>query len=546
MGKTIGLIFAIQDKCSPNITKIANKLGMTEKEAKKLQTQVAKLSKELSGNLKKACTAVGAGIGAVVATAGVLVNKSMEAGDRIDKMSQKIGMSRKAFQEWDYIMSQNGGAVDNLQMGYKALSNQMEMMSKGSKDSIQYFKRLGVSVKDSRGNFRKQEDVFNDTVRALQRLKNPTEKAIIANKLFGKSAIDMKPLLNQSAESVEQLRKRANDLGMIMSDEAVDAAVKLTDTFDTVKRIFGALGNQIGADLMPTIQSLADELINHLPKIKSALTPILQGLLNTVKFLSEHIQGLSIIATVCLSSLIAYKTISGVISTIKTLQAVIKAVSLAQGVWNALMLANPIGVIAVGIGLVIGGIVLLVKHWDAVKNAFMGFYEKIKPALEVIGKYIKIAFNLSPLGMFINSIKLLVQNWDKVTESVQKAINTLRNFFKIKGKKDVDTGDINKKGKDAVMPSQEDNKPIKQNAVGTSFYSGGKTRINEFGGEIVDLPRGSRIYPHDVSQKMTQNSNKSGIVINVNIMGNMVGNQEFLDKMTNAFAQKLKVAMAVR
>ena len=99
MGRTIGLIMALQDKCSPNIKKIANQLNMSEKEAKRLNAQIGKLSKDLGGKLKGACVAVGAGFSAVVAGASVLVNKTMEAGDRIDKMSQKIGMSRKAFQE---------------------------------------------------------------------------------------------------------------------------------------------------------------------------------------------------------------------------------------------------------------------------------------------------------------------------------------------------------------------------------------------------------------------------------------------------------------
>jgi hypothetical protein len=530
MGKTIGLIMALQDKCSPNIKKVADKIGITEKEAKKLNNEINKLSKDLGGKLKGACTAVSAGIGAVVATAGVLVNKSMEAGDRVDKMSQKIGMSRKSFQEWDYIMSQNGGNVESLQMGYKTLANQMDNVRKGSKDSIGYFKKLGVAVKDGNGQFRNQEDVFNNTVRALQRMKNPTEKAVIANKLFGKSALEMKPLLNQSAESVDGLRQKANELGMVMSDDAIDAGVKLKDTIDTIQRTFSAFGNQIGADIMPAIQSLADELVNHLPEIKSSLTPVFQGLSNTVKFLIEHFEGLKTIAVVCLSTFVAYKAINGVISTIKTLQSVIKAVSLAQGVWNALMIANPIGLIAVGVGLLVGGIYLLVKNWDAVKNAFVSFYEKIKPALTTIGAFIKKAFNMTPLGMFINGIKTLVQNWDKVTEAVGKAIRAIKIFFG---------------GKGTVEVEKTDKETPKKNAVGTSFYSGGATRINEFGGEIVDLPRGSRIIPHDISSKMAKNSG-GNITIPVTIMGNVIGNQEFINQLAEAFARKLQVAMAVR
>lgn len=510
MGKTIGLIMAIQDKVSPNIKKIADKIGITEKEAKKLNNQVNKLSKDLSNKLKGACTAVGIGFGAVTATAGVLINKTIEAGDRIDKMSQKIGMSRQAFQEWDFIMSQNGGSVESLQMGYKALANQMGGVQKGSKDSIGYFKKLGVAVKDNHGQLRKQEDVFNDTVRALQNMKNPTEKAIIANKLFGKSAIEMKPLLNQTSESVDTLRKRANDLGMVMSDEAVDASVKLTDSIDAIQRSFSAFGNQIGAQLVPYVQQLADELINHLPQIKSALDPVLNGLSNTIKFLMEHINGVIFVATACLSTFLAYKAINGVITTIKTLQTIIQAVTLAQGLWNAVMIANPIGLIATGIGLLIAGIVLLIKNWDTVKQKTVEFatvavqkiksmWEKIKPIFEKIAKIAKIAFQFTPVGMAINAGKA-------VAGAVEKH---------------------------------------KKNALGTSYYSGGSTRINEFGGEIVDLPQGSRIIPHDISREMAKNSG-GGINVQVTIMGNMVGNQEFLNQLADVFARKLQVAMAVK
>lgn len=480
MGKTIGLILALKDQCSPQLSKVADKIGITEKEAKKLNTQIGRLSKDLGGKLKSACTAVGVGLTAVVAGAGVLANKAIEAGDRIDKMSQKIGMSRQAFQEWEYVMSQNGGDVEKLQMGYKALANQMEMLNKGSKDSIGYFKKLGVNVKDSHGQFRKQEDVFNDTVRALQSMKNPTEKAIIANKLFGKSAIDMKPLLNQSAESVDALRKRANDLGMVMSDDAVNSAVKLKDTIDTIQRTFTAFGNMLMADLMPSIQSLADELIVHLPQIKSALTPVFQGLTNVVKFLITHFNGLVAIGSVVVGTFVAFNVINGVISTIATLRAIIQAVTIAQGIWNAVMIANPIGLIATGIGLLIGGIVLL------------------------------------------------VQNWDKVTNAVKKAVDAMKSFVGIKNKSNVETPDVK----------------VKKNALGTSFSTGGTTLVGEHGAELVNLPQGASVTNANNTAKAFKSGN--GINIQVVIQGNMIGNNEFLDKMGNVFAQKLKVAMAVK
>lgn len=530
MGRTIGLIMALQDKCSPNIKKIANQLNMSEKEAKRLNAQIGKLSKDLGGKLKGACVAVGAGFSAVVAGASVLVNKTMEAGDRIDKMSQKIGLSRDSFQKWDYIMSQSGTDIEKMQVGMKTMSQQMVASTKQGSEAQKMFQRLGVSVKDSNGNFKSQEQAFEEVIRAFQKMPDGIEKANMAQKLFGKTGSDLRPLLNGVRGDIDELSKKFVDLGLGMSDDAINASVKLKDTIDTVQRAFQAFGNQIGAELMPTIQSLADELIAHLPQIKATLTPVLQGLTNTIKFVIEHFKGLSVIASAVLGTMIAYKTISTTIATMQLLTTAIQSAGGAMQLFNAICAMNPIGLIALAVGGLIALLTALVMNWDKVKSAFVALYERMQPALLKIWELIKFAFNLTPLGAFINGIKLIVQNWDKITEAVGKAINAIKKFFHIKGKAEVKT---------------EDGTEIKKNAVGTSYFSGGKTRINEFGGEIVDLPQGTRIIPNDISQQIAKNSG-GGITVNVNIMGNMVGNQEFLNQLTDAFARKLQVAMAVR
>ena len=48
------------------------------------------------------------------------------------------------------------------------------------------------------------------------------------------------------------------------------------------------------------------------------------------------------------------------------------------------------------------------------------------------------------------------------------------------------------------------------NAIGTSFWEGGWTEINENGGEIIDLPQGSRVYPHATTMKMLRDSMDGG------------------------------------
>lgn len=42
------------------------------------------------------------------------------------------------------------------------------------------------------------------------------------------------------------------------------------------------------------------------------------------------------------------------------------------------------------------------------------------------------------------------------------------------------------------------------NATGSEYYAGGLTEVNEHGGEIIDLPGGSRIYPHATTERMLE------------------------------------------
>src|SRR6056297_2734046 len=82
-----------------------------ENSIQKTEGKAQKLFRTLGGGIKTAAKvgagiAVGVGAGAAAVTG--MANKAAEATDRIDKMSQQVGLSREGFQEWDYILSQNG------------------------------------------------------------------------------------------------------------------------------------------------------------------------------------------------------------------------------------------------------------------------------------------------------------------------------------------------------------------------------------------------------------------------------------------------------
>ena len=86
---------------------------------------------------------------------------------------------------------------------------------------------------------------------------------------------------------------------------------------------------------------------------------------------------------------------------------------------------------------------------------------------------------------------------------------------------------------------------IPGHATGTTHFGGGWTEINERGGEIVDLPNGSRIYPHATTEKMIANSlGGSNSVNQYSISGNtfVVREEADIDRIAHSLFSMLESA----
>lgn len=254
--------------------------GTTEK-AEKFSS---KLSSGIGTVAKWGTAIVGGATVAGTALVG-FATKSASTADHIDKMSQKIGISRQAYQELDFICSQSGTSVDSLQMGIKSLTTAMDGAKNGTASNVEQFERLGVAVTNSDGTFRSQEEVFFDTISALQGIDDQTEKARLATELFGRSGTELMPLLNGASGSIDEMRQQAHDLGLVLDDELIDNGVNLTDSLDQTKRAFASIGTQLGASLMPIVEQASDYIQQALPSIQALigrLAPIITNLLSSI------------------------------------------------------------------------------------------------------------------------------------------------------------------------------------------------------------------------------------------------------------------------
>jgi len=447
------------------IVRIAAKTDDFEKGLQKANDKIG----SFVGKAAKIGAVIGVGMAAAGAAVFGMAKKASDATDRIDKMSQKIGISRTAFQEWDFILSQTGTNIEGLQMGVKTLSKAAYEASQGVTTYKDSFDELGITVTNTDGTLKEQEILLQETIVALAAMDDETKRTAIASELLGRSATELAPLLNGGSESIENMRKQANDLGLVLSDTAIDAGVKFTDTMDQVKRSLGAAATNIGAELMPMVQKMLDWVIQHMPEIKEVMKNVFEFISNVVKNSSkvfkEHIlpaltsfwewvePKLPAIKQFFVDAFgVATDLVKGLATAVKDTTkwiqdhwAIVEPILIGIGagaaafglitaaiwLWNTAVLiatattasfgavlafaTSPIGLVVLAIAALVAIGVLLYKNWDEISAWFGKLWEGIK----------ETAINVW------NSIKeFFVNLWEGIKETATNVWNSITDFFK--------------------------------------------------------------------------------------------------------------------
>lgn len=196
----------------------------------------------------------------------------------------------------------------------------------------------------------------------------------------------------------------------------------------------------------------------------------------------------------------------------------VKTVGQFLNVANLFLSTNPI---YLGIMAAITAGSLLIANWDTVKATALDLWNGAKQVFGGIRDSISGAFDSAKetVSGFFRWIGGKLSELDQAVEGIP----VLGSVYK--GAKSVGGWVLDK---------------LQGNALGTSYFSGGLTRVNERGGEIINLPSGTQIIPHDISRRMA-----GGRTINVyvTVQGNVIGNAQYANSLGNLIAQKILRAM---
>lgn len=417
----------------------------------------SKLGIQLPDSMKQSMNAMGsldasslalAGGFAAVATAIVKVEKAMISmtkesasfADNIITLSMQTGQSTQQLQEFAYASELIDVSVDTLQGSLTKLTNNMQDTMNGTGNAKASFEELGVSVTNADGSMRSANDVFYETIDALGKVKNETERDAMSMDIFGRSAQDLNPLIIQGSKTIKAYADEAHNMGYVLDDEALSALGAVDDAYQRLKKTQEGVKNQLAVEFAPYLEEFYGDVTTMVKDggkaIKdSGIVDAFGMLLETVGDILNPMSDLSNNRVPALT---------------KALQPLAKVMALMADAAELLK-----GVINFGTGHISEG-------WGQMKHA-LGF-----------GYSSGNGNNYQNLLDSYNE-----QQWGQSASDLSKAYEEA-----------VARGDSSTLG---ITEDEWRRRYLGGNAAGTDNWAGGWTRVNENGLERIYLPSGSRI-----------------------------------------------------
>ena len=417
----------------------------------------SKLGIQLPDGMKSSMNAMGsldasslalAGTFAAVAAAIVKVEKAMISmtkesasfADNIITLSMQTGQSTQQLQEFAYASELIDVSVDTLQGSLTKLTNNMQDTMNGTGNAKASFDALGISVTNADGSMRSANDVFYETIDALGKVKNETERDAMSMDIFGRSAQDLNPLIIQGSKTLKAYADEAHNMGYVLDDEALSALGAVDDAYQRLQKTQEGVKNQLAVEFAPYLEEFYGDVTSMVKDggkaIKdSGIVDAFGMLLETVGDILNPMSDLSNNRVPALT---------------KALQPLAKVMALMADAAELLK-----GVINFGTGHISEG-------WGQMKHA-LGF-----------GYSSGNGNNYQNLLDSYNE-----QQWGQSASDLSKAYEEA-----------VARGDSSTLG---ITEDEWRRRYLGGNAAGTDNWAGGWTRVNENGLERIYLPSGSRI-----------------------------------------------------
>ena len=369
--------------------------------AKQQLQVVSQKSAELAQKTRGLSTAAA---GALTAIGGIAY-KAVQSADDLNALAKQTGFTTDELQKMQY-------ASDRIDVSMDTITGAAARMTKQLGSNEDKFASLGVATRDVNGNFRSTSDIFFDTVTALGKIQNETERDTVAMDIFGRSANELTGVIDDGGAALKEFGQEAEDAGLIMSQDTLNSLNQVNDEIDKLKAQAVATLAQAGA------------------KALEALQPVLEKVANAIAKVLEFISNLS------------PETMKIILIVLAVIAAISPLMSLISGLTQAFsLLASPVGIVIAIIAALIAVGVLLYKNWDEITAKATEMWENIKAKWEEFKTTTAETFETIKQSMIdkFNAAKESVLNiFESIKSGIKEKIDAAKDFVhnaieKIKG-----------------------------------------------------------------------------------------------------------------
>lgn len=316
---------------------------------KAAQTKVKDLGDAIS-NAGQKMAALSVGAAGMLAGGALIAKQAAATGAEIDDLSQQLGISAEAIQEWQYVALQSGVDSDVFVKALvKVRAAMLDMETGKTNAAAEAIEKLGLNME----NFSSQEEMFSAVLQRLGEMEDQTLQAAYANEIFGdKIATQMLPYLQAGTEDLQKFKDEFAAMPSLSAEQA-EALAELDDTYNRLSQTLQLSTAQLGLALAPVTERI-------IALIEEKFVPAIENLASWFSQLDPFLQDV-IIALIGIAAfagpvvIVLGRIVSGInvlIPVLARLGSKVKASNLA------------FAALAVSVGLIFG----LIANWDNMNN----------------------------------------------------------------------------------------------------------------------------------------------------------------------------------
>src|SRR5690625_2367017 len=231
--------------------------GSFETDTKRAERQMRQLQRKIDRTVKR----IGMYGLAVAGTFAAAMKSANNYMAEIGMAAERTSVSAQTFSELAYAAEQASLSQGELERVLRRSTEAINHGIKGGSKQAEALKKLGISAYDAAGNVKTADQMLRDMAEKFSQLEPSAQKTGLVIDLFGMQlGQKVIPLLNQGADGLDEMAKKARELGIVIDDEAAQAAIDFETSLDDLAKAARGLAIDISQDLIPAITSLMEQM----------------------------------------------------------------------------------------------------------------------------------------------------------------------------------------------------------------------------------------------------------------------------------------------